>query len=426
MKVLIVEPSRFSGTVITQTLQSHGLFADCVSTGEEARTQIDQEEYQVICIAETIGLDDLGSVCSYLRVKSDTELTPIIVLTSSDESDTESYMALGVTEIFDTKEVRLLGHHIEKMCGKFIDATHSAGKILFVEDSRTAAKIVINQLTKDNHQITHFTTAEEAIDDYEHGRYDLVLTDVVLLGKIDGIELVRHIRENEDTDMIPVSILAMSGYTDPTRTLSLLQAGANDYVPKPIIGEELRARVNNLILNQHLLRRLQVQQERLEQLAMTDQLTGLFNRHYLQHVVQKTISSAIRHDIDLCLMVIDVDHFKKVNDEHGHTIGDVVLTHISGLLSTTARNEDIVARYGGEEFVIVLDHCSLDAALEKAEFLRTGIEQLRPEDLTVTASFGVTQYRKEDGEDFNSFFARADVAVYRAKSRGRNCVVASD
>ncbi len=420
MKVLIVEPSRFSRLTITLALERQGLFVDSVSDVMEAKAIIEQQEYQVICIARALGVEEFRTFCSQLRAAHDTQLTPIIMLTSDDEVDTESYMALGVTEIFKKTEIKALGQCIQKM---FTDVSPRGGKILYVEDSVTTATVVSRELKKEHHHVTHFVSAEEAIDNYENGLYDLVLTDVVLAGKMNGIALVRYIRETETPDMIPVSILAMSAYDDTSRTLSLLQAGANDYVTKPIMAEELLARVNNHLNHHQLFVRLRAQQKRLEQLAMTDQLTGLYNRHYLEHVAQKNISMAKRHGVDLCLIVIDVDHFKKVNDQHGHTVGDVVLTHISALLSSQMRDGDIVARYGGEEFVIVLDHCPLDAAIEKAVLLRKGIEQLRPESLTVTASFGVTQYKQKEKEDFSSLFKRADEALYKAKSNGRNCVV---
>ena len=424
MNILIVEPSKFSRLVITMTLERHGLVADCVDSEVDARTYIEQQAYQVICVARTLGLEAFRTFCTYLRANPNNRLTPIIMLTG-DEYDAESYGALGVTEVFDIKNIRSLGRHIQKVYGKVALTNANRGKILYVEDSSSAAVKVMRQLKMDNHQVIHVRSGEEAIEQYEHGLYDLVLTDVVLSGKINGIALVRHIRENETLKMIPVSILAMSGYDDTSRTLTLLQAGANDYVAKPIMGEELRARVNNLILNQHLLKKLKVQQKRLEQMAMTDQLTGLYNRHYLEHAARKKIALAKRHGIDLSLIVIDVDHFKQVNDQHGHTVGDLVLAHISDLLSSEVRGEDIVARYGGEEFVVILDHCPLDAALEKAENFRAAIERLQPENLPISASFGVAHYEPEQDSDFGALFDRADKAVYCAKDSGRNCVVAA-
>ncbi|PCH58908.1 MAG: diguanylate cyclase response regulator, partial [SAR86 cluster bacterium] len=220
---------------------------------------------------------------------------------------------------------------------------------------------------------------------------------------------------------LPVSILAISSYEDNARTLSLFQAGVNDYVRKPVIDQELLARVDNLVLNHRLLKELEEQQQHLERIAMTDQLTGLYNRHYLMDVAQKKIASIKRHSVKLSLIVIDIDFFKKINDAHGHTMGDLILTQVGGLFKELTRDEDVVARIGGEEFVILLDACSLKHAFTKAEEIRKALEEANFENLNVTASFGVAQYG-EDDKDFGALFMRADKATYLAKDNGRNTV----
>ncbi|MFT5755807.1 MAG: two-component system cell cycle response regulator [Alteromonadaceae bacterium] len=251
------------------------------------------------------------------------------------------------------------------------------------------------------------------------------MTDIILAGKISGTAIVRYIRDSEIKHKtlipIPIPILTMSSFDDASRKLALFQAGINDYVLKPIMNEELLARVDNLILNQRLFKQLEAQRQRLEELAMTDQLTGLYNRHYLLDSASKKISAAKRHDINLCLVVMDIDFFKSFNDEHGHAMGDLVLTQVADILYNHIRHNDIVARFGGEEFVILYDQCPLAQAMAKTEVLRKDLEQLKPEGLTVTASFGVTQLNEQD-KDFDGLFARADEAVYKAKDNGRNCV----
>ena len=194
MKVLIVEPSRFSRLTITLALERQGLFVDSVSDVIEAKAIIEQQEYQVICIARALGVEEFRTFCLQLRAAHDTQVTPIIMLTSDDEVDTESYMALGVTEIFNKTEIKALGQYIQKT---FTDVSPRGGKILYVEDSVTTATVVCRELEKKHHHVTHFVSAEEAIDNYENGLYDLVLTDVVLAGKMNGIALVRYIRETE-------------------------------------------------------------------------------------------------------------------------------------------------------------------------------------------------------------------------------------
>lgn len=159
-----------------------------------------------------------------------------------------------------------------------------------------------------------------------------------------------------------------------------------------------------------------------EGMAMHDQLTGLYNRYYLQEVAVQKLSEAIRHKEDLCLLVLDLDHFKLINDTHGHQVGDDVLCSFSTLLLEHNRSEDLVARIGGEEFVILLNHCNATRAIEKAQSLRQLVANSMPHNLTVTVSIGIAELHSE-GEPFDNLLKRADEAVYQAKENGRNCVV---
>ncbi|WP_196140323.1 GGDEF domain-containing protein [Aliikangiella sp. G2MR2-5] len=158
--------------------------------------------------------------------------------------------------------------------------------------------------------------------------------------------------------------------------------------------------------------------------AMHDPLTGLYNRYYLDEVVCQKFSESVRHQSALSLMLLDIDHFKKVNDTYGHLTGDVVLKQVAQLLSKNSRSEDIVTRIGGEEFVIILDHCDLNKACEKAEQLRKDVETLKPANIDTTISIGVSQL-KPLGETLNQLLARADKAVYQAKKSGRNRICAA-
>jgi len=157
-------------------------------------------------------------------------------------------------------------------------------------------------------------------------------------------------------------------------------------------------------------------------MAMHDQLTGLFNRHYLQDMASRKISSAIRHQRPLSLLMMDIDHFKMVNDTHGHPAGDAVLQQVAKLLQEQIRDEDIIIRYGGEEFVILLDQCDVIEAEYKAQHLRKIVETLNPNKIFVSVSIGVAQLNSSD-KNCSELLKRADLAVYQAKERGRNCVV---
>jgi len=424
MKALVVDPSQFARMIINMTLKSHGIITDSVSTEKEALSLIQDNTYQLICVARTLQDSDCRLFCSRLRAIHSTQSTPIVMLSFSEVQETESFMALGVTEIFSKSDIPTFSNYVDSLSKSTRSNSLYGGRILYVEDSMTIAKITIAVLNENGYEVSHITTGEEAIKLYNEKNYDLVMADIILAGKISGTGLVRHIRDTERKQKvpIPISILAMSSFDDTSRKLALFKAGVNDYVPKPILNEELLARVDNLIINQHLYKQLEVQRQGLEELAMSDQLTGLYNRHYLLENASKKISAAKRHNIELCLVVVDIDFFKLFNDDHGHAMGDLVLIKVGELLSNHVRNNDVVARFGGEEFVILYEHCPLIDAVDKTEDLRKMLEELKPEGLTVTASFGIAQFNVKD-IDFNGLFARADKAVYQAKGNGRNCVV---
>ncbi|MDH5369202.1 MAG: diguanylate cyclase, partial [Gammaproteobacteria bacterium] len=212
----------------------------------------------------------------------------------------------------------------------------------------------------------------------------------------------------------------VSGETDQTKRTTFLRNGANDFILKPYDTDELVVRASNLIKNKKILEQVKIQKRELLQLAMTDQLTSLYNRHSLFDIGPKYLSDAKRNKFPVSLVVIDLDHFKNVNDTHGHATGDVVLKSIGQVLKEQCRTEDFVARFGGEEFVMLLSHCDIDFAFTKAENLREKVEAAQPAGLTITASLGVAAM--DESDDFNSLFEKADKAVYEAKESGRNKV----
>ena len=137
----------------------------------------------------------------------------------------------------------------------------------------------------------------------------------------------------------------------------------------------------------------------------------------------KRISEAYRHNQALSMLVLDVDHFKSINDKHGHSTGDAILSGLADVFQHNCRNEDVAVRFGGEEFVLLLNHCDLNNAAAKGEFIRKKIATLCPSNLNVTISIGVSAIRNEPRDDLSSLFKRADRAVYQAKEAGRNRVV---
>ena len=242
---------------------------------------------------------------------------------------------------------------------------------------------------------------------------DLILLDIEMPG-MNGYEVCQELKNNSTTQDIPVIfVTANDQEEDEERGLQL---GAVDYITKPIRPSIVAARVQTHIT-------LKQQRDQLMSMATHDQLTGLYNRHYLFHAAQKKIARSIRHNIPMSLAMIDIDFFKLINDQYGHPMGDAVLQAVAKILDEQSREEDIVVRFGGEEFIVLFDHSDLNNAQKKAEKLRKLVEDLKPQDLLVTMSFGITTLNEND--DLDAMIKRADEALYQAKEAGRNRVVAA-
>jgi diguanylate cyclase (GGDEF)-like protein len=284
--------------------------------------------------------------------------------------------------------------------------------ILLVDDTRTNIEMLAACLQHNY----HLKVAMNGIRCLEIANKapipDLILLDV-MMPDMDGYEVCRKLKENPVTKDIP--IIFVTGKNSDEDEEYGLQLGAVDYITKPIRPAIVSARVGTQII-------VKQQSDALRDMALHDQLTSLFNRHFLIEAAKNKISRLSRHGGKLSVMMIDIDNFKLVNDNFGHKGGDVVLQAIAHVLSDFNRKEDVVARFGGEEFVILLDHCSLADTQDKAEQLRMKIEQLNPEEIHVTASFGIAELQS-DNEGFEHLLARADEAVYLAKEKGRNCIV---
>jgi diguanylate cyclase (GGDEF)-like protein len=241
---------------------------------------------------------------------------------------------------------------------------------------------------------------------------DLILLDVNM-PEMDGYEVLREIKRCIGCESLPVMFVTGKDTEEDEEKGLLL--GAVDYIKKPIHPAIVKARVNTQIT-------LKKQRDELVYNALHDQLTGLYNRNHLVDEGERKFSRAVRQNDKLSVMMIDIDHFKAVNDTYGHLTGDLVLKEVASLLVQDKRTEDFSARFGGEEFIIVLEGCSKEDAKEKAETLRKKIEKSTPEDIEVTASFGVSELSKEHSS-FESLLRDADSALYAAKNSGRNCVV---
>jgi len=268
-----------------------------------------------------------------------------------------------------------------------------------------------------------YTHAEDAWSAFPEGDYDLVLTDILLEGVMSGITLVRKIRRMQG-EIGNVPIMAISGFGNKSRKIELFHLGVNDFISKPIVREELRQRVINHVTSYQGLRELRAQQKSLHSLSMLDELTQLFNRHALREFAGKYFSESYRFNRPLSMAVVDIDHFKQVNERHGYEKGDSVLTALGAWLKRFVRDIDMVARWSGEEFVFLLANCDQEHAKALMERLLSRLEQFQPSGIELTVSVGIATTNAGDEKEhtLNSLFDLADSAMYQAKMAGRNCV----
>ncbi|MBT1446190.1 diguanylate cyclase [Shewanella sp. JM162201] len=283
--------------------------------------------------------------------------------------------------------------------------------VLIVDDVRTNL-LVIGQCLKGLYNVREAISGAQCLKlARTEPQPDLILLDVVM-PDLDGYQVCKALKADPMTAEIPV--IFVTGKDSDDDEQHGLQLGAVDYITKPIRPAIVRARVSAHI-------QLKQQRDKLQHMALHDQLTGLYNRHFLVESARQRLARVVRHRTPLTVVLIDIDHFKKINDAHGHLTGDKVLTKVAKLLESNTRREDVVARLGGEEFVILLE-CPLDVAAQKMEQLRQQVERLEPEGLHVTASFGLVEASPYNA-DFSHLLVMADDGVYKAKAQGRNHVI---
>ncbi len=307
--------------------------------------------------------------------------------------------------------------------------------ILIVDDAASIRHILKLKLEKIDEIDTVLLAADgsEGLELLRENRVDLVLCDLIM-PEIDGHEFLARKDGIESAANIPVIML--TGEAAVEDKVCALGAGASDYLTKPFDDAELIARVRVHLYNRLLQRELRVKNaeleilnQKLEELNRTDPLTGTANRRSLNESLEREYLRAQRYQRPLSLLMMDVDHFKHVNDTHGHQAGDTVLITIASSLLCSLRKQDVVGRYGGEEFAVVLPETVKDNALIVAERCRDMVASIETDTgssrLKVTMSVGVAALSDEGVSGTAELIRAADRALYQAKREGRNRVVAA-
>lgn len=288
-------------------------------------------------------------------------------------------------------------------------------RILIVDDDDQIRNSIQEFLTILDFKTYSAESAEQALSFLKTRAVDVIITDIIMNG-MDGLEMTRIIKDTYDTD-----IIVITGYTGDYSYEEAINKGADDFIFKPVRFEELLLRLKRVLRERKLTRERVEILEKLKELAITDDLTKLYNSRHFYEQLANEINRFNRYQRPLSLLLIDVDHFKEFNDTYGHLEGDKVLHKVAGLITSCLRAMDTGYRYGGEEFTVILPETNSDAAMAVAERINNVVKnELFIEGIQkdLSVSIGVTQYLP--GELLTDFVCRADKAMYMAKDGGRN------
>ena len=414
-KYLIVEDSpvilKVMRHIARQELGGDTVFAASMA---EAVALFDEHKESLVAAVVDLTLPDApdGELVAYLLEKK----FPVVVLTGSgDAQRRKRLLKMGVAD-YVIKENRFSYQYAVRMLAR-LDKNRSTG-VLVVDDSVTARHSISDLLRLHLYRVFEAENGREALEVLQReSGIQLVITDYHM-PEMDGTELIVQIRRQFENRLM--SIIGLSAHGADELSVRFIKNGADDFLQKPFVPEEFFCRITN---NVESLERL----TKLREQATRDYLTGLYNRRYFMEEGGRILSRQMRESKPCCVAVMDIDHFKHINDEYGHDAGDAVLTHFSRYLSHCF-SAFLVARTGGEEFCAVLPGFSLERASHFLDEFRAQVAakiiDLSDEDYErISISIGVTQI---SSDSLNLAMKRADLCLYRAKEGGRNLVVTDE
>lgn len=434
-----------------------GEYYDVVTaqSGEEALRKVTETNPDIILLDVMMPGMDGFEVCRRLKDDPKTAHIPVVMVTALTdaqdrvkglENGADDFLSKPVNDTALMSRVRSLvrlkmtvdewkaRENTASQLG-VVDANASVmtmptghGSILVVEDlSFEVTKIKDTLVTRDQHDVTAVDSGIQAIQAINQTPFDMIIVSLNLKNE-DGLRFCSHLRSNEKTRSTPIVMLGND--SDLPRIAQGLELGAHDYIMRPIDRNELLARTRTQIRRKRFQERLRANYEISLSMALTDTLTGLYNRRYFEVHLQKMLENARFQRKSLGLLYMDIDHFKKINDTHGHNVGDEVIKEFANRIRDSLRSFDLVARLGGEEFIAILPDINTQLAFQIAERLRHAIAD-RPfmcsaegGSLNVTASFGGTVVEPDQADPALSLelLKRSDAQLYNAKNDGRNNV----
>ena len=426
LKILVIDGSRVSRKVISKILMTEmsakSMDITAVGSAAEALDVLGRQKFDLITCS--ILLPDMYGIelCKAIRRTGAHRFTPFIAVTAEPHARLmKDGFSAGVTDYYDKTQgfndfVRFIRAFAERNAGL-------VGKVLYLEDNYIEAKITTAIMEHHGLEVVRAVSAERALQIVD-GSFDLIVADFYLQEAMSGGDFLHNIRCGLRYSREELPVLVVTGEEDRNMQAEIFHAGGNDFVTKPIMEEILISRIRSLLLIKQQFTQLRRQSEELRRLTLTDSLTGVYNKRFLLDHAQTLLSA--RDNFPVWVVVIDLDHFKSINDGRGHLVGDRVLEATGRLLSANLHATDVAVRIGGEEFVLLLARRSQAECAAELEQLRAALEELTPAGIRVTASFGAASNGDRPDALLDDILMRADEAMYRAKASGRNRVVFAD
>jgi two-component system, cell cycle response regulator len=450
-RVLVVDDVDVNVRLLEAKLSSEYFTVITAASGAEALLAAHGEHPDIVLLDVMMPEMDGFEVCRRLKADARTADIPVIMVTALSEiSDRVHGLECGADDFLTkpvndvalfarvrslvrlkrvTEEWRLR----EEVYGRFdqlIGETRTAedtspGRIVVWEEAQLAGDRIAEMLRPIAAEVMRPATPEQ-LSDVVGTSIDLVILS--LSGERDVLRLLAQLRATEASRLVPILLVA-DGEELP-RLAKGLDLGATDYIVRPIDRNELIARARTQIRRKRMQDGLLDNYQRSLALALTDSLTGAYNRRYLMAHLDELMTRTAEGHAGPGLLMLDIDYFKRVNDTHGHAAGDAVLREVASRIQRHVRGFDLVARYGGEEFVVVMPDTGLPVATMVAERLRNVVADKAVRiggggaEIPVTVSIGIAVGR-EGGDSATALLQRADKALYGAKASGRNCVYSS-